>query len=278
MSYAQTVPVRFVEAPDVLLHTAASEGISFVCDHREDASLRPLIAGLNYVRHIDGAPAYEISQDSPLVVVWFASEFDDGSEALEGPLDAFGQNSWHFPLGKSQTWAKLFFYSRGGPMRPQLQRSLGSVQVDGSGGAEFRFDIGYEFHGTTCALSNANVVLDPIPAQDLDAASTAGDKDFVVTMSCGVPGRPVSLQIHDATDRGNASDVLAPAAGSGTQGVGLQIMHKGFALPMGRVWAHTESTGAAEDIAFTARYLRLPGKPLVPGAIIGEAILLADYY
>lgn len=112
-------------------------------------------------------------------------------------------------------------------MRPQLQKPLGMVRVNGSGAAEFHFEIGYEFQGTTYALSNAHVTLDPIAARDMEAVPTGGDKNFVVTMQCGVPGRPVSLQIHDASDRGNATDVLVPAAGSEALGVGLQVLHKG---------------------------------------------------
>ncbi len=278
VSFARTVPVRFVQAPDVLLYTADAPGIRFECDADEDVVLRPTIAGLTYVRDIDGAPAYEISQDSPLMTITFESVPEDGSEGLWTSLDAFGANRWYFPREGSQTWAKLHFYSRGGPMRPQTQRALGAVLVEGSGPAEFRFAIGYDFHGTTCTLSNAHVVLDPITASELEATQAGGDKDFVVTMNCGVPGRPVSLQIHDATDRGNATDVLAPAPGSDAQGVGLQILHKGAPLMMGRVWSHTDSTGAAEDIPFTARYLRLPADTLAAGDIRGEAILMADYY
>ena len=239
--------------------------------------MRPVFAGLNYMRDIDGATAYETNPDSPLMAIWFESENEDGSEAVEDLLDAAGQNGWRLNVGRSQTWAKLQFYSRGGPMRRQPQRPLGVVRVEGSGPAEFRFEIGYDFRGTTCILSNAHVVLDPITASDLDDAHSGGDKDFIVTMNCGVPGRPVSLQIHDASDRGNVSDVLVPAAGSDAQGVGLQIVHKGAPLRMGRVWVHTDSTGAAEDIPFTARYLRLPAEALAAGVIIGEAVLLADY-
>lgn len=194
VTYAQNVPVRFVEAPDVLLHTANSPAIHFVCDAGEDVDLRPVMAGLTYVRDIGDAPAYEISPDSPLMTITFESANEDGSEGIEGPLDAFHPNRWYFPADKSQTWARLSFYSRGGPMRPQAQRPLGAVLVHGTGPTEFRFEIGYEFQGTTCTLSNAHVVLDPIAARDLEAVPTGGDKDFTVIMNCGVPGRPVSLR------------------------------------------------------------------------------------
>lgn len=279
VTYAQTVPVRFVEAPDVLLHTARSQAIEFDCDRGEDANLRPVMAGLTYVRDIDYAPAYEVSPYSPLMTITFESELGSGSEPIEGALDAFGPNPWYLYDDKNRIWVALRFYSRGGPMRPQPQRSLGEVVVEGTPStAQFRFEIGYDFQGTTCTLSNAHVVLDPISATHLDAAQAGGDKDFTVTMNCGVPGRPVSLQIFDAIDRGNTSDVLAPAGGSDAQGVGLQILHKGAPLPMGRVWAHTDSTGVTENIPFSARYLRLPGEAMAAGAITGEAVLLADYY
>lgn len=277
VTFAQTVPVRFVHEPDVLLHRARSSNIVYRCNAAEDAVLRPMLPGLTYVRDIDGAPAYEISPDSPLVTISFESFPDDGSEGIEAPLDALRGNPWYFPAAGSEMAVTLDFYSRGGPMRPQAQRALGAVQVQGSSAAEFRFEIGYEFHGTTCTLSNANVVLDPVPARVLDTQIAAGQKDFIVMMNCGVPGRPVSLEIFDATDRGNTTTQLAPAAGSEAEGVALQILHKGSVLPMGRVWAHTDSTGAQESIDFAARYIRVPGE-LKAGVILGEAVLVANYY
>lgn len=278
VTYAQTVPVRFVHGPDVLLHTASAPIITYQCDSNEDAILRPRLMGLTYVRDIDSEPAYELSPDSPLVVLSFWNEPDNGGEGLEGAIDAMRDSSWYFEAAGNRTRAILRFYSRGGPMRPQTQRPLGSVQVLGSGSAEFHFELGYEFQGTTCALMDASPVLDPISAAALDATGTGGAKDFTVQMDCGVPGRPVSLEIHDATDRSNMSDILVPAAGSSAQGVGLQVLHNGLPLPMGRVWAHTDSTGASERIPFTARYIRLTGEPLLAGEIIGQAVLVANYY
>ncbi|WP_313139815.1 fimbrial protein [Stenotrophomonas sp.] len=278
VTYAETVPVRFVQEPDVQLHVAGSSTINFQCDASEDAVLRPVISGLAYVRDIDGWPAYEMSPDSPLVQIVFNSFPDDGSEGLTGPLDPTKDGRWWFEAAGNHMHVQLFFYSRGGPMRPQVQRALGSVQVLGSGSAEFHFEIGYAFQGTTCALMDASPVLDPIRADALDATGTGGEKDFIVQMDCGVPGRPVSLEIHDASDRSNSSDILAPAAGSSAQGVGLQVLHNGLPLPMGRVWAHTDSTVASERIPFTARYIRLASEPLRAGDIVGQAVLVANYY
>ncbi|EMT5435946.1 MULTISPECIES: fimbrial protein [Stenotrophomonas] len=278
VTYAQTVPVRFVPEPDVLLHVAHSSAINYQCDAEESATLRAALSGLTYVRDINDEPAYELSPDSPLVVVYFSNSPDNGAEGVGGAIDALRDNSWSFEAAGNYMEAELYFYSRGGPMRPQTQRRLGSVQVLGSGSAEFHFELGYEFQGTTCALMDASPVLDPISADALDATGSGGAKDFTVQMDCGVPGRPVSLEIYDATDRSNMSDILAPAAGSSAQGVGLQVLHNGLPLPMGRVWAHTDSTGASERIPFTARYIRLAGEPLLAGEIIGQAVLVANYY
>lgn len=284
VTYAQTVPVRFVQEPDVLLHRASSSIINLYCDTDEDVLIAPRLTGLRYVRDIDGFPAYEISPDSPLVQLVFHAAPLNGTEGPEWPIDALSDHSWGVPgdsvegPGGAAFQFRLEFYSRGGPMRPQLQRSLGSVQVLGSSSVEFHFEIGYEFQGTTCALMDASPVLDPISADALDASGTGGAKDFTVQMDCGVPGRPVSLEIYDATDRSNMSDILAPAAGSSAQGVGLQVLHNGLPLPMGRVWAHTDSTGASERIPFTARYIRVPSEPLLAGDIVGQAVLVANYY
>lgn len=282
VTYAQTVPVRFVQEPDVLLHEAGSSTISMRCDLDETLVVSPRLFGLKYVRDIDGWPAFEISPDSPLVQLVIDATSLDGSEGMEPwPIDPLN-DSGHWiegATGGSEFNFRLNFYSRGGPMRPQLQRALGSVQIQGSGGmGEFHFEIGYEFQGTTCALMDASPVLDPISADVLDASGTGGEKDFTVQMDCGVPGRSVSLEIHDASDRSNSSDILAPAAGTSAQGVGLQVLHNGLPLPMGRVWAHTDSTGASERIPFTARYIRLPSEPLLVGDIVGQAVLVANYY
>ena len=282
VTYAQTVPVRFEQEPDVLLHEAGSAAITLHCDADEDLVVAPRLNGMRYVRDIDGWPAFEMSPDSPLVQLLIDAVPLDGSEGMEPwPIDALN-DSTHWiggDTGGSEFRFRLHFYSRGGPMRPQLQRALGSVQVQGSGGTgAFYFEIGYEFQGTTCALMDASPVLDPIRADALEATGTAGKKDFTVQMDCGVPGRPVSLEIHDASDRSNTSDILAPAAGSSAQGVGLQVLHNGLPLPMGRVWAHTDSTGASERIPFTARYIRLASEPLRAGDIVGQAVLVANYY
>lgn len=282
VTYAQTVPVRFVQEPDVLLHQAGSSTITLRCDADEDVVVAPRLLGLKYVRDIDGWPAFETSPDSPLVQLLIDAMPLDDSEGVEPfPIDAlkdFSQWIWG-DTGGSEFRFRLHFFSRGGPMRPQLQRAMGSVQVQGSGGTgEFHFEIGYEFQGTTCALMDASPVLDPIRADVLDASGTGGEKDFTVQMDCGVPGRPVSLEIYDASDRSNSSDILAPAAGTSAQGVGLQVLHNGLPLPMGRVWAHTDSTGASERIPFTARYIRLASEPLRAGDIVGQAVLVANYY
>ncbi|AWH31977.1 fimbrial protein [Stenotrophomonas sp. SAU14A_NAIMI4_8] len=282
VTYAQTVPVRFVQEPDVLLYEAGSSTITLRCDAGEELIVAPRLMGLRYVRDIDGWPAFETSPDSPLVQLLIDALPLDGSEGMEPwPIDPLNDSTYSIGSGTggSEFRFRLHFFSRGGPMRPQLQRALGSVQVQGSGGmGEFHFEIGYEFQGTTCALMDASPVLDPIRADVLDATGTGGEKDFTVQMDCGVPGRPVSLEIHDASDRSNSSDILAPAAGTSAQGVGLQVLYNGLTLPMGRVWAHTDSTGASERIPFTARYIRLPSEPLLAGEIVGQAVLVANYY
>ncbi|MBH1864512.1 fimbrial protein [Stenotrophomonas maltophilia] len=282
VTYAQTVPVRFVQEPDVLLHTASSSFITMHCDSAENLIVAPRLLGLRYVRDIDGYPAFEMGPDSPLVQLRLdATPLGDEEGAEPYPIDPVNSSThWVYDnSGGSIFRFMLDFYSRGGAMRPQPQRASGSVQLQGTGGTgDFYFEIGYEFQGTTCALMDASPVLDPISADALDATGSGGAKDFTVQMDCGVPGRPVSLEIYDATDGSNMSDILAPAAGSSAQGVGLQVLHNGLPLPMGRVWAHTDSTGASERIPFTARYIRLAGEPLLAGEIIGQAVLVANYY
>ncbi|MDV3435169.1 hypothetical protein R1H25_06845 [Stenotrophomonas sp. C2852] len=103
VTYVQNVPVRFVPAPDVLLHTATSQSIQFDCDADEHVSLQPSIGGLTYVRHIDGAPAYETGPDSPLMTIWFESEPDNGDEGLTVPLDVSVSNPWYLPRARSRT-------------------------------------------------------------------------------------------------------------------------------------------------------------------------------
>ncbi len=238
---------------------------------------------MRYVRHIDGDPAYEMTPDSPLVVLRLQLyQYDETGVPVEGveppALDANRMMPLYLQAGHALLQVKLDVYTRGGAMRPAAQRHIGSVLIGDGNDAEFRFDLGYDFLGSTCALTNAQVRLDPVAADLLDRQTAAGEKSFHVGMDCGtVPGRPIALEINDAHDRSNTSDVLHPAPVSAARGVGLQVMYDGLPLRMGTVWGHSPSKGAPERIPFSARYIRTGGE-MTPGMLSAEAVLTANYY
>ena len=283
VSFSRTVSAPFFNEPDRPLFQAITGNVDFSCSAPGVLDALPVFSGMRYVRHIDGEPAYEMGPESPLVVMRLEmAEYDASGtpiESVEHPALESNKNNPRYVQGaRVVLYVNLQFYSRGGTMRPLPQQSAGSVQVGNSDVAEFRFDLGYDFVGTTCALTDARVGLDPVDLRLLASQPSAGEKAFDVAMDCGAAaGRPISLEITDAQNRGNMSDVLTATPASTTQGVGLQILRNGAPLQMGTVWAHSASTGMPERVPFSARYVRTAGD-LGAGSISAEAVLTANYY
>jgi len=283
VTYSRTVTSQFINDPDRQLFSAKTAHIRFDCSKTVDVAVTPTFSGLRYVRRINGDPAYEMTPDSPLVVLrLYVMQYDETGGLVEGvdppALDASLTTPLNLQAGHAIVQVALEVYTRGGAMRPAPQRHVGSVRIGNQAVAEFGFDLGYDFLGSTCALIDAQVTLDPVAADLLDRQITAGERVFHVGMDCRtVPGRPIALEINDANDRNSTSDVLRPTTASGARGVGLQLLYGGLPLRMGTVWGHSPSTGGPERIPFSARYIRTGGE-LTPGSLSAEAILTANYY
>ncbi len=283
VTYSRTVTSQFISEPDRPLFSAPTGLIRFNCSRSGDVDVFPSFSGMRYVRHINGNPAYETAPDSPLVTLrlrlYQYDEFGDPVEGVDPPaLDANRRLPLYLQKGHALIQISLEVFARGGAMRPASQRQVGSVFIGNQNVAEFRFDLGYDFLGSTCTLTDARVLLDTIAADLLAQHATAGEKAFSVGMDCGpVSGRPVALEISDAHDRSSTSDVLRATPESSARGVGMQLLYGGQPLRMGTVWGHSLSTGAPERIPFSARYIRT-SEDLTPGSINAEAVLTANYY
>lgn len=285
--------VAFVDAPDQYLGQASGR-LALVCDPADRrAQLQPLFNGLRYARDImnpDGGldPAYEINATSPLIVLSFKYGACDEHDA-ECPLEEVEGGSTPFRDGVPQAvdmhWGDrkevavhLTIYSRGGPMRDVASMPVGTVSTTFSGsGGKHHISAGFRFRAQTCAVTPQAITLDPIDASTLDQQQSAGEKTFNVAINCGASGRPLVLEMRDVHDAANAGDILAPAPGSTTAGVALQVLQDGAPVRMQQPWSYGATTGTVMSVPFSARYLRTPAE-LRTGTIRSEVSLLADYY
>lgn len=285
--------VAFTELPDQYLGSASGT-LSMVCDPADArAEIRPQFFGLRYARDVSTgggnfSPAYEINPTSPLIVFSFnygaCDEFDPecpieevengGTDLRDGVphlVDITGGDRKDVVLSVS-------IYSRGGPMRDVAAVPVGAVSTTFSGsGGMHHITAGFRFRAQTCAVTPQSVTLDPIDARTLDQQQSAGEKSFNVAVNCGASGRPLVLEMSDVHDVANTGDVLAPAPGTTTTGVALQVLQDGTPVRMQQPWSYGTTTGTVMSVPFSARYLRTPAE-LRTGSILGEVSLLADYY
>ncbi|WP_414605983.1 fimbrial protein [Stenotrophomonas pavanii] len=169
-------------------------------------------------------------------------------------------------------------YSRGGQMVSTPKRPIGSMTTTQSGNpGRHHLNIGVRFKAQTCAVTPQAITLDPIDAQTLDQQQSAGEKTFNVAINCGASGRPLVLEMRDVHDAANTGDILAPAPGSTTAGVALQVLQAGAPVRMQQPWSYGTTTGTVMSVPFSARYQRTPAE-LRTGTIRSEVSLLADYY
>ncbi|MDH1687275.1 fimbrial protein [Stenotrophomonas maltophilia] len=285
--------VAFTDAPDRFLGRVSGT-LSLACDATDRrAELLPVFHGLRYARDIvnpDGGvdPAYEINATSPLIVLSFnygaCDEHDPECpiEEVEGgsiPFrDGIPQSVDIYGGGRRDVQVNLGIYSRGGPMRDVASVPVGTVSTSfgGSGGVH-HVTTGFRFRAQTCAVAPQPVTLDPIDASTLDQLKIAGEKSFNVAVNCGASGRPLVLEMSDVHDSSSHGDILAPAPGSTTTGVALQVLQDGTPVRMRQPWSYGTTTGTIMSVPFSARYLRTPAE-LRTGAIRSEVSLLADYY
>jgi len=106
----------------------------------------------------------------------------------------------------------------------------------------------------------------------------AKEEEIRISMNCPMGGIPVKLTLSDNHDVGNTGSQLSPAPGTDAQGVRIELLRNGTPVQFGVRWDHGHSMpgGGSESVAFSARYRRVAG-PLVPGDVVGEAVLTADY-
>lgn len=292
-----TFDVAYTPLPDQKIGEMTGT-IEMQCDSMAEmqGNILPVFSGVTYVRDVetDYGPAagYQFGPGSPLLVFQQSLQAvgcvePDGSdcEAMEFvldeyllqdrvPADLLVATPWH----RQRISVKVTVYSRGDQMVSASRRQIATTTTRvGAAVGLHTFMLGVEFKSQTCAVSPQTVALDPVDARVLDQQLSAGEKPFNVAVNCGSTGRPLILQMSDVHDAASTGDLLAPAPGSSTSGVGLQVMHNGAAVRMQRAWHYGTTTGGAVSVPFSARYQRTPGV-LRGGTIRSEVSLLADYY
>lgn len=284
--------VQYTDVPDVLLATAW--GVAYVelgrCNQRIDVDTVPQFAGLQYVRHIGGAPAYAIvgAPGAPLVTMELnvhAPQDNPDEEGLEYRdfISAHAPSSfWMWMPGPKMHLAlNIALYSAGGAMRGITSTDLGSfthtVRQRPTSQLRQRLRLGVNVQGPTCTLSDTSLTLDPVSADELQGGgSTAGAKPFDVLMNCPFAGTPVKLTLTDVNQPGNSTTGLLPAPGSTSGGVRVQLRRGGTPITVGQQWDHGVSAAGTNRIPLEARYLRTTGT-LTPGELTVQGVLTADY-
>ncbi len=292
-----TFDVAYTPLPDQKIGEMTGT-IEIQCDSTPEmkGNILPAFSGVTYVRDVEtdygAAAGYEFGPGSPLLV--FQQDVSavgcvqpDGSECevMEFPLEeSLLRDGASADLLIGADWPRqrihvtVFVYSRGEQMVSASRRQIATTTTRvGAAVGRHTFMLGVEFKSQTCAVSPQTVALDPVDARVLDQQLSAGEKPFNVAVNCGSTGRPLILQMSDVHDVASTGDLLAPAPGSSTSGVGLQVMHDGAAVRMQHAWHYGTTTGGAVSVPFSARYQRTPGL-LRGGTIRSEVSLLADYY
>lgn len=284
--------VQYTDVPDVLL--ANAWGAAYVelgrCNGGIDVDTVPQFAGLQYVRHIGGAPAYTFvgTPGAPLVTLELEVHAPQDDPDHEGVgyssfLSAHEPSSSRMsvPGPNMQMRLAIALYSPGGPMRGVASTDLGSfthtVRQQPGSQLRQRLQLGVNVQGPTCTLSDTSVTLDPVSADALRAGgSTAGGKPFDVLMNCPFAGTPVKLTLTDVNQPGNTTTGLLPAPGSTSGGVRVQLRRGGTPITIGQQWDHGVAAAGPNRIALEARYLRTTGT-LTPGELTVQGVLTADY-
>lgn len=173
-----------------------------------------MLAGLQYVRRIDGQPAHALILDpgSPLVTVMlatveYASPSSGPGEPIEEPLEAyyFLQAGQHLSISGSgkrhltEIYLIVDVYSLGGPIRSVSHKDYGSVATSvrqaPSNALSQRLLLAVNVRGPTCMLSDTTLSLDPVSADQLvGAGSGAGATPFDVAMNCPFSNTLVKLR------------------------------------------------------------------------------------
>ncbi|HYQ22421.1 fimbrial protein [Stenotrophomonas sp.] len=144
----------------------------------------------------------------------------------------------------------------------------------GTGTLEMGFDVSVI---RDCTVHGATLALDDLPANLLTGpGNSAGEKEFVVDMTCSHDNLPVKLTLTDAHAPGNSSSLLSAAPGSDAGGVQIELLRNNLPVQLGTPWSYGMSQTGRNPISLSARYVA-NGNPLGAGAIVGEAILMADY-
>lgn len=284
-----------LDRPDqrFILQTGVTVADGFECSSGQNAFFTELpLTGLTYEREIaspDGRTysVYSVGPRSPLIgFLHMVGSNHNGNTRTSQDAVAVGRRHRNPGIVSTVTegvdvnlGVMLFF--RGGAMESIPMTSLGTAtswdENDPSQSIQHHLRIEVNIPTLTCTLADSSQSLDPVSADLLAAAgSTAGEKTVTVAMNCPSANVDVEMVLADANDAGNVGSLLTPAAASDAGGVQLEMLRAGNPVQFGQRWSHGLSSKGAQDIPFTARYVRTAGA-LNPGTIIGEAVLTATY-
>lgn len=284
----------YFETPDIYRGAILGSGSRFEnCAPLSSVRVRfqPSLSGLKYVRTLvrNGAstPLYEFHPTSPLVYFNIDMRPDNDSVFVQLPVDNGAPLEVDVPIGRNglaDIRITAGFYTRGGPMSSADSRFIGTVVTSlpdfpAAGEILHEMNTGIDVRQRSCALSDVSMALADVSVNELmNPDDVAKEEEIRISMNCPMGGIPVKLTLSDNHDVGNTGSQLSPAPGTDAQGVRIELLRNGTPVQFGVRWDHGHSMpgGGSESVAFSARYRRVAG-PLVPGDVVGEAVLTADY-
>ncbi len=284
----------YFETPDIYRGAVEGSGSRFEnCAPLTSVRLRiqPSLSGLKYVRTLvrngGSTPLYEFHPTSPLVYFNINIRPTSGAVFVQLPVDNGAPLEVDVPIdlnGLADISIAAGFYTRGGPMSSADSRFVGTVitslpDFPAAGEILHEMNAGIDVRQSSCALSDVSMALADVSMNELmNPDDVAKEEEVGVSMNCPMGGIPVKLTLSDNHDVGNTGSQLSPAPGTDAQGVRIELLRNGAPVQFGARWdqGHSSPGGGRESVAFSARYRRVAG-PLVPGDIVGEAVLTADY-
>ncbi|CCP09730.1 F17a-G fimbrial adhesin Flags: Precursor [Stenotrophomonas maltophilia SKK35] len=214
---------------------------------------------------------------TPLFI--FRYVFGNGSAVLNQPFDASRTlNSSGGSAAGAFRWSVLQIaaVSRGGQMEALPTTSVGSARhvypPNPSLSKVESFSVTANLRSKTCTLTDTPVALLDVHSGDLPrAGSSAGARDFNVTMSCNGT-YTVYLSLTDANAPGSTSSRLTPTRNATAEGVRVELLRGGSPVALGSTWSQL----SREPVALAARYYREAGA-FGAGLVEGQAVMTVTY-
>lgn len=214
------------------------------------------------------------------------------TQGWAGPWELAPVNTSYIPPPNSSSkWSATAELIITGPISGGTLTSLPSLDVSMQDcyGNHLQYHItiatGSQITASTCLVTTPSiaVTLPPVRARDFSGAgSTQGNAALRIGLNC-MPGADVYITLTDATNPGNRTSHLTPAAGSTAGGVAMRLLHNGTPVAYGpdsaaagtmNQW-RVGTSATTQEVSLTAQYVSTG--TVTPGMLTGIATFTMSY-